>query len=99
MNHAVVSSSHTQQRQKGVRELDIFYKVRDCFFYKEFNEGRSEFTATIGYKGEHAVAQLDEALCHNLGGRRLGPRWCHRNFSLTYCPEVDSAFTRNISRG
>jgi len=32
LNLAVVSSSHTQQRQKDVRELELFYKVRGWFF-------------------------------------------------------------------
>jgi hypothetical protein len=29
------------------------------------------------------VAQLVEALCHKLEGRRFDSRWCHWNLSLT----------------
>jgi hypothetical protein len=33
--------------------------------------------------GEHAVAQLVEALRYKPEGRGFDSRWCHWNFSLT----------------
>ena len=51
--------------------------------------------------GEHAVAQLVEALRYRPEGRGFDSRWCHRNFSLTksfrphYGPGVDSVSNRN----
>jgi hypothetical protein len=51
--------------------------------------------------GEHAVAQLVEALLYKPEGRGFDSRWCHWNFSLTYSfrshygPGVDRASNRN----
>ena len=51
---------------------------------------------------EHMVAQLVEALCYKLEGRRFDSRWCHSKFSLSQSfqphngPGVESASDRRV---